>query len=51
MNSIPMARYCLLQPSRFDYYNSGTPMLVWQVVPPYYRKVYDFHTRSWRYLQ
>ena len=50
MNSVPVARYCLLQPGRFDYYNSGTPMLVWQVVPPYYRKIYDFHTRSWSYL-
>ena len=50
MNSVPFAKYCLGPPGRFDYYNFGTPMLVWQVVPPYYRKIYDFHTRSWSYL-
>jgi hypothetical protein len=50
MNSVPFAKYCLLQPSRFDYHNFGTPMLVWQVVPPYYRKIYNFETRGWSYL-
>jgi hypothetical protein len=50
MNSVPFAKYCLLQPGRFAYYNSGTPMLVWQVVPPYYRRIYNFETRSWSYL-
>jgi hypothetical protein len=50
MNSVPFAKYCLGPPGRFAYYNSGTPMLVWQVVPPYYRRIYDFHTRSWSYL-
>jgi hypothetical protein len=50
MNSVPFAKYCLGPPGRFNYYNSGRPMLVWQVVPPYYRKIYDFHTRSWSYL-
>jgi hypothetical protein len=50
MNSVPFAKYCLGPPGRFAYYNSGTPKLVWQVVPPYYRKIYDFHTRSWSYL-
>jgi hypothetical protein len=51
MNSVPLAKYCLGPPCRFEYYyNSGEPMLVWQVVPPYYRKIYHFHTRSWSYL-
>jgi hypothetical protein len=51
MNSVPFAKYCLLQPGRFAYNNfSGTPKLYWQVVPPYYRIIYDFQTRSWSYL-
>ena len=50
MYSVPCAKYCLGPPGRFAYYSSGTPMLVWQVVPPYYRKIYNFHARSWSYL-
>jgi hypothetical protein len=49
MNSVPFAKYCLLS-GRFAYYDLGTPKLYWQVVPPYLRKIYDFHTRSWSYL-
>jgi hypothetical protein len=48
MNSVPRAKYCLA--GDFAYHNFGTPMLVWQVVPPYYRKIYNFDTRSWSYL-
>jgi hypothetical protein len=51
MNPVPSARYCLGPSSPFYYYyNSDHPMLVWQVVPPYYRKIYRFETRSWSYL-
>jgi hypothetical protein len=50
MNSVPVAKYCL-GPSRCFYYSSfGTPMLYWQVVPPHFRKIYNFETRSWSYL-
>ncbi len=28
----------------------GSPKLYWQVLPPCFRKIYDFQTRSWRYL-
>ena len=41
---------CLGPPGRFSYHNFGTPLLYWQVVPPFYRKIYDFNTRSWSYL-
>jgi hypothetical protein len=51
MNSIPRAKYCLGPPSRFAYHNRGTPpMLYWVVVPPHLRKIYNFETRRWRYL-
>ena len=52
MNSVPIAKYCLGPPSSFSYYNysGGTPKLVWQVVPPHYRKIYNFETRRWSYL-
>lgn len=50
VKSVPVAKYCL-GPSRVFYYsNGGTPMLFWQVVPPHYRKIYNFETRSWSYL-
>jgi hypothetical protein len=48
MKSIPFAKYCLA--GRFAYHNFGEPKLDWQVVPPYYRKIYKFDTRSWSYL-
>jgi hypothetical protein len=50
INSVPVARYCL-GPSCFFYYSSfGTPKLWWQVVPPHFRKIYNFDSRSWSYL-
>ncbi len=48
MNFIPRAKYCLA--GRFAYHNFGEPMLYWQVVPPHLRKIYNFETRSWSYL-
>jgi hypothetical protein len=50
LSSVPVAKYCLGPPGRFVYHNFGTPMLYWQVLPPYYRKIYNFETRSWSYL-
>jgi hypothetical protein len=53
LNSVPPAKYCLGPPSIFYYYASsevGRASLCWQVVPPYYRKIYNFDTRKWSYL-
>ncbi len=50
LKSVPLAKYCLGPPSRFSYSNTGSPRLIWQVVPPYYRKIYNFDSRSWSYL-
>jgi len=47
--SIPRARYSLLF-GEFVYVNLGKPMLVWYIVPPFGRKVYDFEIRRWRYI-
>jgi len=47
LNPVPRAKYCLGPPGHFVYYNLGTPMLVWQVVPPHHRRIYHFDTRSW----
>lgn len=51
LDSVPVARYCL-GPSSLFYYSSSpeSAMLWWQVVPPHYRKIYKFETRSWFYL-
>jgi hypothetical protein len=50
LNSVPVARYCLGPSCCFYYSSLGTPMLYWQVVPPHLRKIYNFETRSWSYL-
>lgn len=47
MKSVPPAKYCLQ--GQFHYY-PGTPMLYWVVVPPHLRKIYNFNTRRWSYL-
>jgi hypothetical protein len=47
--SIPRAKYCLAL-GEFMYLNYGHPMLVWYVVPPFGRKIYDFDERRWGYL-
>jgi len=49
MPSVPQAKRCLLW-GHFVYFNQGKPMLVWYVVPPHYRKIYDFHDRRWSFL-
>ncbi|WP_422927265.1 hypothetical protein [Singulisphaera sp. PoT] len=48
LSSVPSAKYCLL--GRFIYVNSGAPMLLWYVVPLHLRKIYNFETRKWSYL-
>jgi hypothetical protein len=52
LNSVPVAKYCLGPWGHFYYSNrdSGRPMLFWHVVPPYYRRIYNFDTRDWSYL-
>jgi hypothetical protein len=52
MNSIPVAKYCLGPGSRFFYAapNHGNTMLAWEIVAPHYRRVYNFETRRWFYL-
>ena len=48
--SIPRAKYCL-QNGEFLYFNHGDdPILVWYVVPPFGRKIYDFQQRRWGYI-
>jgi len=49
MSSVPVAKYCIAW-NRFDYFNHGNPLLVWCVVPPYFRKIYSFEGRRWSYL-
>jgi len=48
--SVPRAKYCLFY-GQFDYFNYGKPMLVWCVVPPFDRRIYDFETRRWNYIE
>jgi hypothetical protein len=50
LNPVPLAKYCLGPSSCFSYHNFGEPKLYWQVVPPYLRKIYNFDSRSWSYL-
>ncbi len=49
MNSVPVAKYCLGPWGRFIY-SSHSSLLFWHVVPPHYRKIYNFETRRWSYL-
>jgi len=50
LSSVPVAKYCLGPPRVFYYFNSGKPTLFWQIIPPYYRKFYDFEDQRWSYL-
>jgi hypothetical protein len=53
LNSVPRAKYCL-QSSDFRYFVSPeppqNPILHWYQVPPFGRKVYDFETGEWHYV-
>ena len=45
--SVPRAKHCVGPWGQFDYYfHEGKPLLVWYVVPPFYRRIYDFDTRA-----
>lgn len=46
---VPRAKYCLAF-GEFSYFNLDNPILIWCVVPPYGRRVYDFHTQRWSSL-
>jgi hypothetical protein len=48
--SIPRAKYCLSWGDFMYWNNEGHPILVWCLVPPYGRKIYDFQERRWGYL-
>jgi hypothetical protein len=50
MPSIPCAKHCLSQGNFLYIGSNGSHMLVWCVIPPYGRKIYDFEQRQWRYL-
>ena len=47
LKTIPVAKHCLT--GSFQYYNFGQPMLYWRVFG-LLRKIYDFETRSWNYV-
>ena len=50
MPSIPRAKYCVAY-GEFSYWNNeGRPILVWCVIPPFGRKIYDFEERRWGYI-
>jgi hypothetical protein len=49
LSSIPRAKYCL-DDGEFKYYSPPTPMLRWTQIPPYGRRVYNFETREWNYI-
>lgn len=48
--SVPRAKYCLHYGEFAYFLNDGHALLVWCVVPPYYRAIYDFETRRWSHL-
>jgi hypothetical protein len=49
LSSVPRAKYCCSY-SEFRYYGSPSPILSWYQIPPFGRRVYNFETGKWRYL-
>ncbi|HXT57234.1 MAG TPA: hypothetical protein VN699_01315 [Pirellulales bacterium] len=49
LNSVPRAKYCCSR-SEFWYFGAPRPLLVWYEVPPFGRRVYNFETGNWRYM-
>jgi hypothetical protein len=47
---VPRAKYSLAH-GEFSYFNYGKAMLVWCVVPPFERKIYDFETQRWNDIE
>ena len=52
MTSVPVAKYTLGPWGKFIYVSRPPEdaMFFWYVVPPHFRKIYRFQTRSWSYL-
>jgi hypothetical protein len=52
MHSVPVAKYCLGPGNLFFYTSSssGPTMLAWEIVAPHYRRIYNFETRRWSYI-
>ena len=52
LDGIPPAKYCLGFPHSFFYTSSasGPTILMWQIVPPAYRKFYDFNQHKFTYF-
>jgi hypothetical protein len=49
LSSIPRAKYALTS-GDFRYWNrDGNHQLMWDKIPPFGRKIYDFELRKWRY--
>lgn len=48
--SVPRAKYCWAY-GEFDYSNYEQPILVWYIVPPYARRIYDFEAPEWRFIE
>ena len=44
--SVPCAKYCLA----YGKFNYEQPMMAWCVIPPFNRRVYNFETRRWTYI-
>ena len=48
MNAVPVAKHCLMW-NKFVY-SPRSSLLFWHIVPPFYRKIYNFDSRTWSYL-
>jgi hypothetical protein len=49
LSSIPKAKYCCAF-NEFTYFGSPVHLLLWCEVPPFGRRVYNFETGNWKYL-
>jgi hypothetical protein len=49
LSSVPRAKWCCLF-GEFEYYGSPLHMLVWCEVPPFGRRIYNFETSQWGYV-
>jgi hypothetical protein len=52
MSSVPFAKYCLGPGCGFFYGApaNGNPILAWEIGAPGFRRIYNFGTRRWGYL-
>lgn len=49
LSSIPRAKYCCSY-GEFRYYGPPRLMLFWYEIPPFGRRVYNFESGNWRYM-